>query len=274
MASSDLLGETNWDLYEASVLIAKNIQECKEWTKRVPTPDQHPNRYDDELSALRITVAFASWLRRFVDIVYSGMYNPFTCGLCNTCLLPSLSVRVLLHSLQSFNRMCIGDYFYNDCHDIKMLRHYIKADDKKGDNTKSNIIKNVVRKVAHNEYQQRCCQHQSKDVANDTLQDIECALTKVLEDKIDYILDMIVTLVVANTYQTTMGALTDDPYAVASKYDDSDYYAPEEAGLVVTRRLFDILEEMTKNATTILTEKRKEKIEEESKESDRPLRVI
>jgi hypothetical protein len=264
MASSDLLSETNWNLYEATLLIVQNIQEFKGWTKRVPAPDQHPNRYDDELSVVRITVRFASWLRSFVDIIYSGMYNPYTCGLCKTCLLPSRSMCDLLWSLKYFNRICLGDYFYNDCHDIKMLKNCINLDNQCERNIKSNIIKNAVRIVVHNEYEQRCCQHKSEDSAGDTLEEIECALTKVVEDKIDHILELIATIVVANTYHTTLGTLTDDPYSVSAKYDDDNYYAPEEAGLVVAQKLFVVLEEMTKKATAILINTRKEKLEMES----------
>ena len=253
MASIDLQSEQNWDLYEATLLIAKNIKECKGWTKREPTIEQHPKRYDDELAVLRITITFQSWLRRFVDIIYSGIYNGDTCGLCRNCLFPSRLIRMLIKSLQSYNRICIEDFFDDDCFDIDILRNTLETDFKNGDNMKSKIVENVVRMVVDNEFEQRCCQH------NDDKQEVDHALTKVLEDNIDYILDMIVSLVVANTYHTTPGR-TYDPYATMAKYEYDDYFAPEEAGLVIAHRMFDVLEKMTRQAKDLLTNKRNEKM--------------
>jgi hypothetical protein len=260
LSSYDYLSQTNWDLQEAISLIAKDIKDCRGWTKREPTPDQHLNRYDDELTVLRITVEFEQWFRRFVDIVYSGMYNPYTCGLCRTCLLPSRLTRMLMKSLQRYNRMYNEDYFDNDCIELNDLRQFVVTDFQKRDNSKKTIIENVVRKVVHNEYGQRCCQHKSKDATSDTLQDIESALTKVVGDHIDHILDLIVTLTAANTYYSPPGTLY-DPLASNLKYDYLEIFAPEEAGLVISCQLFDILDDMTGSATKELTNKRKERLE-------------
>ncbi len=260
MASFDLQSETNWDIYEASLLIAKNIQECRGWTKRVPAPDQHPNRYDNELPVLRVAVTFVQWLQYFVNTVYRGMYNPSTCRICYTCFLPGRSMRALLGSLRHKNRMGLGDYFYNDCDSLDTLRFLIEEHKQDKLNLKSNIIEHVVRIVVHDEHEERCCEHKSEDASHDTLEEVECALTKVLEDNIDNLLDLIVTLTVANTYHTAQGSLTDDPHIVASKYDDEEYFAPEEAGLVVAHKLFGVLEKMTKKATALLINTRKDKM--------------
>lgn len=266
LSSYDYLCKTNWDLYEAISLIAKDIKDCKGWTKREPTPDQHPNRYDDELSVLRITVEFEQWFRRFVDIIYSGMYNPYTCGLCRTCLLPSRLMRMLIKSLQCYNRMYNEDYFDNDCIELNDLRHFVETDFNKRDNSKTTIIENVIRKVVNNEYGQRCCQHKSKDATSDTLQDMESTLKKVVEDHIDYILDLLVTLTAANTYYTPPGT-TYDPLDGNLKYDYLEIFAPEEAGLVVSCQIFDLLDTMTCNATKELTKKRKERMEKKQQSS-------
>ena len=93
------------------------------------------------------------------------------------------------------------------------------------------------------------------------MEEIECAMTTVVGDNIDYIFDLIVTLVVANKYHTTLGR-TYNPDAVMSKYEYGDYFAPEEAGLVVACQMFDILEEMIFQETIILTNKCKEKMQE------------